>query len=222
MQTFKHLMGFLLMGTVIFLLVSVPRDLLLYTVAFLVFVGLACWIWGRYATFDQTRARRWATVAVVLAVLSFGARASFVDMRRFFGDLAPGEGHLVWEDFDPLRLQRYHDQGRSVMLDFTADWCLTCKTNEKVVYESEEIVKVLQERGIVAMKADLTGSTPKTEAIKRLREKLGASSIPFVAIFPGDGWRELHTFKDLVTRGEIRRALEDCPVFEAVQATADR
>jgi thiol:disulfide interchange protein len=211
MQTFKHLMGFLLLGTVIFLMVSLRQDLHVYTVAFLVFVGLACWIWGRYATFDQSRLRRLGTVATVLLVLSLGAQASFVTLRNFFAGPGEGAGHLVWEDFDPVKLQRYHDEGRSVFVDFTADWCLTCKTNEKLVYESEEAVAALAARNVVAMRADETDDSPKTEAIARLRESLGARSIPFMAVFPGDDWRHPFTLKDLVTRAQFLGILEQLP-----------
>ena len=221
MQTFKHLMGFLLLGTVIFLMVSLRQDLLLYTMAFLVFVGMACWIWGRYATFGQALPKRLTTATIALAVLAIGARASFVDLHDFFeGPSEAGSGHLVWEEFDPDKLAQYHAEGRGVMLDFTADWCLTCKTNEKVVYESAAIVAVLEERGIVAMKADETHKTPKTAAIRRLREKLGAKSIPFMAVFPADDWERPLTAKDLVTVGQVREMLETSPSFGGGQPGA--
>jgi thiol:disulfide interchange protein DsbD len=84
MQTFKHLMGFLLMGTVVFLMVSLKQDLHVFTVSFLVFVGLACWLWGRYATFDQTAIKRLGTLVSTLGVLVVGAWLSFVTMREFF------------------------------------------------------------------------------------------------------------------------------------------
>jgi thiol:disulfide interchange protein DsbD len=118
---------------------------------------------------------------------------------------------LVWEDFDPARLRKYHEEGRSVFIDFTADWCLTCKTNEKLVYDSDEIVALLDAKDVVAMRADETEDSPKTQAIQRLREQLGARSIPFMAVFPGDDWKEPYTLKDLVTRGQVREILERCP-----------
>lgn len=210
METFKHLMGFLLLGTVIFLMISLSQDLLIYTVAFLVFIAMACWIWGRYATFEQNLRQRLGTVVIALAVIAVGARLSFIDLHDFF-EGTEGEGHLVWEEFDPERLAAYHAEGRSVFLDFTADWCLTCKTNEKVVYESEEVVAMLEARNIVAMKADETGTSPRTAAIKRLRTSLGANSIPFMAIFPGDAWRQPLTAKDLVTKTQVKGMLEACP-----------
>ncbi len=220
MQTFKHLMGFLLLGTVIFLLVSLKQSLLLYTMGFLVFVGMACWVWGRYATFGQSGVKRLGTALTALLILGVGARASFVDLHGFF-EGSEAEGHLAWEDFDPVKLEQYHREGRGVMLDFTADWCLTCKTNEKYVYESAGIVELLAARGIVPMKADETHETPKTAAIRRLRERLGAKSIPFMAVFPGDSWETPLTAKDLVSRGQVRAMLEACPVWPPEASAGD-
>lgn len=214
MKTFKHLMGFLLLATVIFLMISLRQDRILYTVTFLIFVGLGCWWWGHFATFDQSRPKHLATLGVALLIVALGARVSFVDLPGLLqGDEseAASSGAVPWEDFDPKKLADYHQRGVPVMLDFTANWCLTCKTNEKYVYASERVEKLLHEKGVVAMKADMTHDSPQTEAIKRLRSKLGANSIPFMVIFPGKDWQKPFTFKDLVTRGEVEDALASLP-----------
>jgi thiol:disulfide interchange protein len=205
MKTFKHLMGFLLLGTVIFLMISVEKSLLLYTVALLVFVALACWWWGNFATFDKTRGQKLAHFAVAAAIVALGARFSFVELR---GWLTPDE---FWKPFDPVALEKAHDARRNVFVDFTADWCLTCKTNEKVVYTNDEIKALLAKKGFLVMKADETGDSPRAQAIKRLREELGAYSIPFMAVFPADDWQHPRTIKDLVTRGQMRKLLDACP-----------
>ena len=216
MQTFKHLMGFMLLATVVFLMVSVRQDLLLFAVTFLIFVGMACWQWGRYAKLGQAPARRWATGVVTIAIILVGARFCFIDFRGMFLEpdhvaAAEGECHVVWEDFDPQRLAEYHEQGVSVMVDFTADWCFNCKLNEKFVYESHVVCEKLHEKGVVAIKADLTHSDAKTDSITVLRKELGANSIPFMAIFPGDDWAQPYTFLDIVTKKQMLAVLEKLP-----------
>ncbi|MCE9593685.1 MAG: thioredoxin family protein [Planctomycetes bacterium] len=206
MKTFKHLMGFLLMGTVIFLLISVRQDLLLLTATLLVFVALGCWWWGNFATFDQTPAKKLATLGFAAAIVAGGAWFSFGTMRAWFSPV-----ETDWETFDPRALERYHDEGRNVFVDFTANWCLTCKSNEKFVYKSPEIQALFAKKGFAVIKADETGDSPRTAAIKRLREQLGARSIPFMAIFPGDDWLHPRTLKDVVTRGEVRALIDACP-----------
>jgi len=119
MHTFKHATGFLLLGTVVFLMVGVRQDLLLYTVAMLVFVALGCWWWGKFATFEQTSLQHLRTLVVALAIAAGGSYTVFGPLKN---SLTPGEGLLAWEMFDPERLARYQAEGRPVMLDFTAEW----------------------------------------------------------------------------------------------------
>ncbi|MCK6445875.1 MAG: thioredoxin family protein [Planctomycetes bacterium] len=206
MKTFKHLMGFLLMGTVIFLMVSVRQDLLLFTATLLVFVALGCWWWGAFATFEQTPIKKLGTLAVAAGIIALGAWFSFGTMRGWY---APVDSE--WEEFDPVALERYHAEGRNVFVDFTANWCLTCKANEKFVYNTPEIRRRFAEKGFAVVKADETGDSPRTAAIRRLREQLGARSIPFMAIFPGDDPGRPMTLKDVVKPSELNALIDACP-----------
>lgn len=119
MQTFKHSTGFLLLATVVFLMVSVRQDLLLYTVAMLVFVALGCWWWGKFATFEQTTLQHLRTLVVALAIAGVGTYFVFGPLKSA---LNPEEGLVAWEKFDPDAFARYQAEGRPVMLDFTAEW----------------------------------------------------------------------------------------------------
>jgi cytochrome c biogenesis protein CcdA len=119
MHTFKHATGFLLLATVVFLMIAVRQDLLLYTVAMLVFVALGCWWWGKFATFEQTPFQHLRTLVVALALAGGGTYVVFGPVKS---SLDPEAGLLAWEKFDPDALARYQAEGRPVMLDFTADW----------------------------------------------------------------------------------------------------
>ena len=71
-----------------------------------------------------------------------------------------------------------------MFVDFTADWCLTCKTNEATAIERPEVARLIRENGIVSLRADKTKPAPDVdETLRRLGNK--AASIPFYAIFPG-------------------------------------
>ncbi len=119
MQTFKHSTGFLLLGTVVFLMVGVRQDLLIYTITMLVFVALGCWWWGKFATFEQTPMQHLRTLVVALALAGGGTYLAFGPTQNA---LTPEEGSLVWENFDPDAFARYQAEGRPVLLDFTAVW----------------------------------------------------------------------------------------------------
>jgi len=210
MQTFKQLMGFLLLATVVYLMTSLRTDLLVYTVAFLLFVAFACWWWGKFATFDQKLGARLSTAGLVLAFVGIGARVSFVDMKNLFAGTTAGE-KLAWVEFDPEALAKYGKEGRNVFVDFTANWCPNCKYNEVSVYESDEIRALIQKKNVIAMKADITNDSPRTDMIRRLMAKLGARSIPFCAVFPADRPLQPFTRLDIVTVSTMKEIFEACP-----------
>ncbi len=212
METFKQSMGFVLMATVVYLMISLQQDLLLFTVGFLVFVALGCWWYGRFATFDKPRARRLAHVAAALLIVAGGARFAFGTFRGFFAPVEARGDHVAWVDFEPDAFLAHLDAGRSVFVDFTADWCPNCKYNEKFVYESEPVRALLERKGVVAMKADITHDDEYSRMVERLyKGRLGGAAIPFMAVFPGDDPGRPHVRPDIVTTEDVSGILESLP-----------
>lgn len=210
MDTFKQAMGFVLLATVIYLMVSLRQDLLLFTSAFLLFVALGCWWWGRFATFDQSSARRLATLAVALGIIGLGSWISFGPFRSLFT-----QGHeeqaVAWEDFEPDRFEDLLAEGRSVFVDFTASWCPNCIWNERHVYDSAEALEKFAAKGVVRLRADMTYDSPRTEMLERLRDALGARSIPFMALFPAGSPDTPHVRYDIVSKQDMLDLLDSLP-----------
>ncbi len=206
MDTFKHAMGFVLLLTVVYLMVSLRQDLLLFTVAFLVTVGIGCWWWGRFAPRAASKGRRLLTLLVAFAIAAGGARVSFVEFRGLF--LASEDG---WTAFHPDVFGEALEDGRNVFVDFTAEWCPNCKANEKLVYDDSEVRAAMSGKDVLVIKADITGHSPRTDAIERLMDGLGARSIPFMAVFPGDRPSEPVVRFDLVTKSDFLEILDTLP-----------
>jgi suppressor for copper-sensitivity B len=94
-------------------------------------------------------------------------------------------GGIAWEPFSKHRLEEHVNSGKTVFVDFTADWCLTCKANEAAAIERPEVARLIRENGVVALRADKTKPAPEVdETLRRLGNK--AATIPFYAIFPSD------------------------------------
>lgn len=113
METFKQLMGFLMMGTAVFFFNSITDKFELPTLAFLVFVGIACWIAGRipFGAVFSSQAMGWAKAA---AMIVFGAFVSYYLMIP--------QHELEWQPFSRQALSDTLAEGNTVFIDFTADW----------------------------------------------------------------------------------------------------
>ncbi len=86
----------------------------------------------------------------------------------------------VWEVFDDAKIKEYTKQGKVVFVDVTADWCLTCKTNETLVLASKEINSLFENEDIVAMKADWTNGD---EHVTAFLHRFGKYGVPLYVVF---------------------------------------
>jgi len=66
------------------------------------------------------------------------------------------ETGALWQKFDPAAIERLVRDGKAVFVDVTADWCLNCKLNERLVLGSDAVARRLAQPEIVAMRADWT------------------------------------------------------------------
>ena len=120
-----------------------------------------------------------------------------------FASLRPVEV-VDWTDYTEPGLQQLKSQGRTVMLDFGATWCLTCKYNYKTALNTAETRKVIDELDAVAMYADWSDYS---DEIKLKLEELNSRSIPLLVIYPGDRPDQPIILRDIVTQSQVIEAL---------------
>tara|TARA_Y100001958_G_C21192265_1_gene520210 strand:- start:1037 stop:1504 length:468 start_codon:yes stop_codon:yes gene_type:complete len=65
-----------------------------------------------------------------------------------------------WEVWAPEKMSYYKKEGQAVFVDFTAKWCFTCIVNEKLVLQTKEFEKLMQDKGIKPLIADWTKRDP--------------------------------------------------------------
>ena len=85
-----------------------------------------------------------------------------------------------WVAFDRSEIPKLVSQGKTVFVDVTADWCLTCKANKALVLDRGPVVKLLNSENVVAMQADWTRPD---EAIARFLESHNRFGIPFNIVY---------------------------------------
>jgi thiol:disulfide interchange protein len=86
--------------------------------------------------------------------------------------------------FSEARLAQLRSDGRRVFIYFTADWCVTCKVNEKAVLERPEVARAFAARNVQV----LVGDWSRGDAdIARFLEKHGRSGVPLYLWYPAGG-----------------------------------
>lgn len=212
MDTFKQIMGFFLLGTVVFLLSFLEWPYVVPTVGLLFAIWAGLW-WFNRTPITASADKKWrawleATAFVGVAWLllfpgldgilpgRLGIKGLYDEMNRRFvarvGDGVPA-GNLVV------------DQPRTVLVDFTADWCLTCKTLEATVLNAPSVIDAFKRDEVVLLKADYTRRPPEVE---RFLNVLGSKQVPIVAVFSPDNPNSPIVFRDGYTQQMILDALD--------------
>lgn len=198
METFERVMGFVLLGTVVYLFSTFGKEYQHYfipTLALLMALWFGCWLIGQvpeYAGWGK-RAMSWLAAGAVAGVVGYGA---FV---------FSGHSYLKWEPYDEAKLAQHLREGRTVMIDFTADWCATCQVNKAIAIDTRRVAQLAEKNGVVAMLADKTNPSPH---IDTKLEELNSDSIPLLAIYPGNNPNEPIVLRDLLLEGHVVSALE--------------
>ncbi|MDX2082853.1 MAG: protein-disulfide reductase DsbD family protein [Rickettsiales bacterium] len=110
----------------------------------------------------------------------------------------------LWLNFDEKLIHQLVMQNKVVIVDVTADWCLTCKINKLTVLNNDEVVKKLHDPNIVAMRADIT--KPNMEVLEYLRRH-NRFAIPFNAVYGPNAKNGLLT-SELLTKKELLKLIE--------------
>jgi thiol:disulfide interchange protein len=196
METVQQFMGFLLLATVVYLFNTLSPRYFVPTLALLVGLWFACWWIGRTpltATLGQWLAARVGGLGVAALVGLF----AFTILLQ--------ESKIVWQRFSPQALETARAEGKTVMVDFTANWCPNCKTNSKFAIETEAVAELVKTNGVVPLLADWTDQSPM---IKKALHDLGCNSIPVLAIWPSEPQSQPMVLSDLLQESQVLDALK--------------
>jgi len=235
MDTFKQVMGFVLLATVVYLFTFLETSYLVPTIGLLFALWLACWWLARTPLTAEPGAklRAWlqaAAVAGVAWLLLFpgvddlvpqqhrGKWWAFHGLHEVMLARLDRDQHGDWQPFTTrTAFESLVASGKTVLVDFTADWCATCKTLEALYLNDPEVVETARRNGVVKLKADWTHGDPEVTAMLEL---LGAKQVPVIAIFPAGQPNNPIRFLDGYTKASILEALEKAgPSKAATSAT---
>jgi len=180
METLKQLLAFPMYLTAVWLLWVLGRQRGVDAIA-LVLIGatllaLALWWFERSRWRGPRIAQGLALALAVVALLPVWGVARLEPAAA----QAQEDGVLAWS---PETLARYRGEDRVVFVDMTADWCVTCKANERNVLSSDAFHALLERTGAVQLRGDWTNADP---AISAFLEEHHAVGVPLYVVYgPG-------------------------------------
>lgn len=216
MERFKVFMGFPMIGTAIWL----------YTIArlhfgekgdlwmglLLVFVAMSAWVYGEFV--QRGSSRKGLALGVSAACLLFAYawilekelnwRHPVGPVTASAGKVIKGKNGILWQPWSEEAVAKARDEGKVVLVDFTAKWCANCQINKKTSIEIDPVREKLESINGVTFKGDYTFYDSR---ITNQLQKFGRSGVPLVLIYSPNS-EEPILLPELLTPGTVLNALD--------------
>jgi thiol:disulfide interchange protein DsbD len=217
MEKFKIAMGFPMLATAVWLFNLACDDYgknVLWLGIFLVIVAFAAWIFGEFVQ----RGRSFKTVflaAIATLILLVGsyvfALEKELDWRTAIpetdstGSLKESADGIDWQRWSPEAVALSRANGKPVLVDFTADWCLTCQVNKKTSIEISSVRKKLKDINAVALVGDYTHFP---DGITAELNRYNRAGVPLVLVYPKNPDAQPIVLQEVLTPGIVLDALD--------------
>ncbi len=213
MATFKTVMAFPMLATVVWLVWILGQqtsiDGAAALLAVLVALAFALWAWGRV---DSTRIARTAWSALGVALLGLSVAWALPTWREAQAAVAPSSTER-WQAWSPERVAALNAEGRTVFVDFTAAWCVTCQVNKRSTLTDSALMADMDAARVALLRADWTR---RDATISNELSRLGRNGVPVYAIYK-PGQTQPMLLPELLSVQTVRDALALARVKESPQ-----
>lgn len=214
MNYLKNFLGFALLGAGIWLVWLVGRlagvDAMGRMLVLLGALSLSAWIFG------LVQFRSWGRAKLVGLVLAFGilgGAAKFalpLETGELVGNSGSGglrasDDPVAWNSWNQENIDAELEAGRPVFVVFTADWCLTCKVNERTAIFDDAVLAAIDTYNIAMLKADWTRPD---EAIRAELSKYGRGGVPMYLLYTPSSAGTPEVLPEVLTAGMLIERFE--------------
>jgi len=207
-------LGFCLLATVVWLLWIVGQsggtDAVVALSAALLFLSFLLWTFGQLQPMRSAWLGRVSAVAITL--LAF-ASFNLIDFER--ADAAPRSGAARGQDaeaesdgfaaYDEAAVRETLARGVPVFVVFTADWCITCKVNERTVLDRPAVREALARDGYALFRADWTR---RDDTIRTKLAEFGRAGVPLYLVYDPSEPDRPRVLSELLTQEAVVAALD--------------
>ena len=216
MERFKVVMGFPMLATAVWLFSFTARRFggggPLWLGLFLVVLALSAWIWGQFVQ----RGRKGRAIAACLSLLLLASGYGYALEKELHWRSpvkhaqagTPAQGGVdvaAWQKWSPEAVEKARAEGRPVLVDFTADWCLTCKYNKRFALDTADVRARIKQINAATLVGDNTDEDP---AIVAELNKFDRAGVPLVLVYPRDRNQPPIVLPALLTKRIVLDALD--------------
>ncbi len=205
MLTLRSGLGFALLGSAVWLLWIAGRSLgadgLALMLGFLVAVAFGVWTFG---LLQRAHLVAWAR-SLAVGLLVFAVAGPLLVRLEPAASAAVPEPASDVAVYSPEAVQRELAAGRPVFVVFTADWCITCKVNEKGVIADEEIQSALRRWDVAVLRADWTR---RDDAIRAELARFGRAGVPLYLVYSPGAEGDPEILPELLSVERLQTALK--------------
>ena len=186
MDTFKQLLAFPLYATAAWLVWVLAKqrgaDAVGLWLAAAIALSLAAWAWTQARS---GRGRGWLLLALLAAVGTVWPLGMLHQLEKPADGIATGTSDGIEHvAYSAQRLEALRTEGRVVFVNMTADWCVSCKANEKAVFARDGFRDAMQAADAVYMTGDYTDVDPAITAYLQAHQAVG---VPLYVLYPRGG-----------------------------------
>jgi suppressor for copper-sensitivity B len=199
----RRVLGLLLAATAVWLLTVLAAQVGVLAASIMagLLLGLGAALWLRPALGPRHRLAS-SALATLLALAAFALPAGVGDSQR--SEAAVAAEAAVWRPLDTAEIAARVAAGQVVFVDVTADWCITCQVNKKLVLDTAAVTARLDAPGVLRMRGDWT---LPSDTIAAYLARFGRYGIPFNAVY-GPGAPEGLALPEILTREAVLSALD--------------
>ena len=217
MEKFKVAMGFPMLATAVWIFwFTAPRfgeDGVIWIGFFLIGLAFAVWIWGEFV--QRGSKRRGLAIAIFLAVLVASYAYALENKLHWRSPVKISATGALQNDPEKVQWQRWsldavakaRGEGRPVLVDFTAKWCLTCNKFVKPAVDNRDVRKKLDEINGVALLADNTDYPD--DIMAELKKFHSDAAVPLVLVYPRDASKPPVVLPTVPSKREVLDALTE-------------
>ncbi len=188
MQHFKTVMAFPMFATVVWLVwvlgVQVGIDGAAALLGLLVVLAFVAWAVGSPTLGPKARGG-FGVAAVLLLVAALAWALPSLRQDAMAGAAPAGHASVdeAWQPWSADRVAQAQAAGRTVFVDYTAAWCVTCQFNKRTTLAAADVKAAFESKNVLLLRADWTRRDP---AITAQLTRYGRSGVPVYAVYtPG-------------------------------------